>query len=75
MFSLCVALSVLCVCVRCAFVRPRGRARFLDDEADASACGSESEQEGVAAAEEDSLGSLADFIAEPTEDELGKSVV
>ncbi len=45
----------------------------MDDEADASACGSDGEEEGVAAAVEESLGSLADFIAEPTEDELAEA--
>ncbi len=44
----------------------------MDDEADASACGSDGEEEGAAAAVE-SLGSPADFIAEPTEDELAEA--
>ena len=59
--SVCVFLRLLC---------SRSSAQFIDDEADAS--GSDSD-EGAAASEsaaKESLGSLADFIAEPTEEEL-----
>lgn len=63
--------------VHCALVCGRsGAARFVDDEADASgsACGSDgAEQVGAAASAEESLGSLADFIVEPTEDELAEA--
>ncbi len=48
----------------------------MDDEADASN-GSDGEEEGVVAAavtaDEESLGSLADFIADPTEEELAEA--
>jgi len=58
------------IALRCS----RNSRRFIDDEAEASGSDEGSNDDGdVAAAAHESLGSLADFIAEPSEEEMAQA--
>ncbi len=63
----------MCTARLCVFCRS-SRQRFIDDEADASVADSDDDEGAAAvAAGHESLGSLADFIAEPSEEEMAQA--